>query len=64
MVPPMFIRRYEQIDHGKDISDVDICLDRLKNMAVVNFQIGSEIMQRIKRSQRVTFADTLSNIGE
>ena len=62
-MPPKFINLYEQIMHGKDISDDKWCIERVKKLAIVNFQIGSKIMTRIKRTQRVTFADTLSNIG-
>ena len=35
----------------------------MKNIAIVNFQIENKKLIRIKRTQRVTFADTLSNIG-
>ena len=63
-MPPMFIRRYEQIVRNKDIDEIIMCQERVRNMAIVNFQIDSQFYNRIKRTQRVTFADTLSNIGE
>ena len=62
-MPPKFIERYEQIMHGKNPSKMERCIEKVKNLAIVNFQIGTKIMTRIKRTQRVTFADTLSNIG-
>ena len=62
-MPPMFIRRYEQIVQEKDIGHMNMCLERVKNLAIVNFQIESPFFTRIKRTQRVSFADTLSNIG-
>ena len=63
-IPPKFIRRYEQIVWHKDIDQTVMCQERVRNMAIVNFQIESQFYNRIKRTQRVTFADTLSNIGE
>ena len=62
-MPPKFIDRYEQIMYGKDTSDKLWCIERVKKLAIVNFQIGNQIMTKIKRTQRVTFADTLANIG-
>ena len=62
-MPPKFISHYEQIMYGKDISDIDWCIDRVKKLAIVNFQIWTKIMTKIKRTQRVSFADTLANIG-
>ena len=72
-MPPKFIRRYEEIitgkvqeDNNQYSSDVVIwaaCIQRMKNIAVVRFQIESKKLIRIKRTQRVTFADKLSNIG-
>ena len=72
-MPPKFIRRYEEILTGKVQEDNDpissdvviwnTCIQRMKNIAVVRFQIESKKLIRIKRTQRVTFADKLSNIG-
>ena len=61
--PPKFIRRYEQVVNGKDISEDEICIENTKKMAIVKFQIANEIITRIKKTQRVTNADLLSNIG-
>ena len=63
-ISPIFIRRYEQIVWHKDIGQTAMCQERVSNMAIVNFQIDSQFYNRIKRTQRVTFAGTLSNIGE
>ena len=68
-MPPRFIRRYEQIVSGKIEKSNDAiikaaCIQRMKNIAIVNFQIENKNIIRIKRTQRVTFADTLSNIGK
>ena len=62
--PPMFIRRYEQVIYGKDIDNDAICIENTKKLAIVKFQITSQIITRIKKSMRVSFADTLSNIGK
>ena len=61
--PPKFIRRYEQIVYGKDIGNDVLCQNRTKNMAIVRFQIADQIITRIKKTQRMTFADFVSNIG-
>ena len=63
-MPSKFIRRYEQIVQQQDINEKVLCQERVKNMAIVNFQIDSQFYNRIKRTQRVTFADTLANIGK
>ena len=65
-MPPKFIFRYEQIMFGKKYSEAEMewCTERVKNMAIVDFQISNQMMTRIMRSRRVTFADQLSNIGE
>ena len=62
--PPRFIRRYEQITRGKDINDYDACIERTKNMAIVNFEIVDHIITRIKKTKRMTTSDLLSNIGK
>ena len=63
-IPPKFIRRYEQIVQNKDIDEITMCQERVKNMAIVNFQIDSQSYYTIKRTLRITFADMLSNIGK
>ena len=62
--PPLFIRRFEQVVNGKDVSFEDICRENLKGMAIVKFQLASQIISRIKKTKRVSFSDQLSNIGK
>ena len=61
--PPKFIRRYEQVLYNKEIGEDDICIQNTKRLAIVKFQIANQIITRIKKTKRVTFADTLSNVG-
>ena len=61
--PPKFINRFEQIMYDKDIKNDAMCKERLKEMGIVRFQLATEIATRIKKTQRVTFTDQLSNIG-
>ena len=61
--PPKFIRRFEQVVYGKEINSNDICKENLKGMAIVKFQLASQIITRIKKTKRVTFSDHVSNIG-
>ena len=62
--PPLFIRRFEQVVYGKDIGDESICKENLKRMAIVKFQLASEIISRITKTKRVSFSDHVSNIGK
>ena len=62
--PPKFIRRYEQVLYNKEIGEDDICIQNTKRLAIVKFQIANQIITRIKKTKRVTFADTLSNVGK
>ena len=62
--PPMFIRRFEQVVYGRDIGEESICKENLKGMAIVKFQIASQIISKIKKTKRVSFSDQLSNIGK
>jgi hypothetical protein len=61
--PPMFIRRYEQVVRGYDIGEEAICKKNLKGIAIVKFQLANQIITRIRKTERVTFSDQLSNIG-
>ena len=64
-MPPQFLRRYEDfLQHKNETSLMQRCIERVKKLAIVNFQIDNQYFNRIKRTQRVTFADTLSNIGK
>ena len=62
--PPIFIRRFEQVVYGKEINLDDICKENLKGMAIVKFQLASQIITRIKKTKRVTFSEHVSNIGK
>ena len=64
LFPTKFVGIYEQIVYGKDIGTATKCIENTKKIAIVKFQIASKIITRIKRTQYVTFAGTLSNIGK
>ena len=49
--------------YGQDINDVDICINNTRKLAIVKFQIATQIINRIKKQQRVTNADIISNVG-
>ena len=55
--------RYEQVVNGKDIGKEEICIENIKKLAIVKFQIANEVVTRIKKTPRVTFSGILSNIG-
>ena len=61
--PPRFIRRYEQVVYGNKIGDKEICMENLKGVAIVKFQLAGQQITRIKKTKRVTFSESLSNIG-
>ena len=62
-LPLSFMRFYEQWVEGKGAGETDICKRNLPNVAIVQFQLASQIVTQIKRDMRVTFADTVSNFG-
>ena len=62
--PSKFIRNYQQIAYGKDISDEDICMENLQRIAIVRLSIEDRLVQSIKRSRRVRITDHFSNIGK
>ena len=61
--PPKFVMRYEQVVNGKEIGKEEICIENIKKLAIVKFQIANEVVTRIKKTPRVTFSGILSNIG-
>ena len=63
-MPPRFIRYFEEIVHGKSNNEMDLCVERVNHLAIVKFQIDSQTVTQIQRTERVTFANTLSNIGK
>ena len=64
---PKFIRRYEEAIYGKNPSDMEHCINNTKqNVAIVHFHITSsanDLINKIMKTPRVTYADILSNIG-
>ena len=63
-MPPRFIRHFEEIVNGKSNNEMDLCIERVNHLAIVNFQIDTQTVTQIQRTERVTFANTLSNIGK
>ena len=45
------------------VSEFDICINNTRKLAIVKFQIATQIINRIKKQQRVTNADIISNVG-
>ena len=64
--PPQFFNKYDRVIKGDLSSDTTkkYCIKRSKNLAIVKFEIADQIITRIKKTQRMTFADFLSNIGK
>ena len=64
---PQFIRRYEEAIYGKNPSDMEHCINNTRqNVAIVHFHITSsanDLINKIMKTPRVTYADILSNIG-
>ena len=60
-VPPLFIRRFEDVVYGKNISNFNLCLERVSKLTIINFQIKTNMVIQIKKIRRR--ANTLSNIG-
>ncbi len=64
MYPPAFMLRFESFMFDKDVGEEKMCLEFAKGIAMVQFQLADQIVTRIKRDLRVSFADQLSNIGD
>ena len=62
--PPKFIRNYQQLVFGKDVGKDVLCMENLKNVAIVRLSVEDRLVQSIKRSRRVRITDHFSNIGE
>ena len=64
---PKFIRRFEEAIYGKNPSDMEHCINNTRqNVAIVHFHITSsanDLINKIMKTPRVTYADILSNIG-
>ena len=61
---PTFIRRFEETIYGKNISNINLCKENVKNMAFVKFEMTTEITNKIKKTKRVSYAEIVSTIGE
>ena len=65
---PQFIRRYEEIIYGRNSSWYDHCIkNHRQNVAIVHFHIApsaNDLINKIVKTPRVTYADILSNIGK
>ena len=66
-----FIKVFEDAyfwEEGAQVRDKEAwtwsCEDTIKNIAVVKFQIANQLVTKVKLTPRVSFADTLSNIGK
>lgn len=63
-LPKQFMRYYLQRAEDLNINTGDMCKAKMKKVAMVQFQLASQIVTQIKRDIRVTFADSISNFGE
>ena len=68
--PPLYISRYEEIINGYEDrnspnskDNMDLCINRTQNMAILKFEITDDVITKIKKTERMTFADFVSNIG-
>ena len=65
---PQFIRRYEEILNGRYHSWKEHCINNTRQyVAIVHFHIApsaNDLINKIVKTPRVTYADILSNIGK
>ena len=65
---PRFIRRYEEILNGRYHSWNEHCINNTRQyVAIVHFHIAptaNDLINKIVKTPRVTYADILSNIGK
>ncbi|TRY68635.1 hypothetical protein TCAL_08884 [Tigriopus californicus] len=62
-LPTMLERTFNQLVDGADIETEQICRENLDKIAMVQFQLTSKQVTRIKRDRRVTLADMISTFG-
>ena len=64
---PNFIRNYEEAIYGRSSDKKQHCINNTRqNVAIVHFHIASsanDLINKIVKTPRVTYADILSNIG-
>ena len=58
------IRRFNEIEMGRNFEYNEICEKSSNSFAVVKFEIADQFVTKVKYTPRVTLADTLSNIGK
>lgn len=63
-LPTMLERIFNQLVDGADIEMEQICRENLDKIAMVQFQLTSKQVTRIKRDRRVTLADMISTFGK
>ena len=65
---PRFIRRYEEILNGRYHLEIEHCINNTRQyVAIVHFHIApsaNDLINKIVKTPRVTYADILSNIGK
>ena len=65
---PQFIRRYEEIVNGRYHSGIEDCINNaIQYVAIIHFHIApsaNDLINKIVKTPRVTYADILSNIGK
>ena len=64
--PAYFFSKNERVMNNEDnLQDSTryACIKRSKSLAIVKFEIADQIITRIRKTKRMTFADILANIG-
>ena len=65
---PRFLRRYEEILNGRYHSSEEHCINNTRQyVAILHFHIApsaNDLINKIVKTPRVTYADILSNIGK
>ncbi len=62
--PQPFMGNYEQLVNDRLNGRDDNCKRNLRSMAFVQFQLVSQTVTQIKREERVTLSDHVSNFGK
>ncbi len=57
------MRNFEKEVSRKDTVDLNLCLERMRRMAYIRFQLSDENIVQIKKELRVTFVDQVANLG-
>jgi len=62
-VPSKLFRFIEKVFYEWDINDKEYCIRQIENYAFVEIQLASQLVTRINRDERTSFADIISNLG-